>query len=168
MRPAELANSSAGKFQVWQHALAACECHYGESYDVFVDIDCTNPLIEQSDIQASIVLFLERRVHGVDGVFSVCSARRNPYFNIVEPDPSGALKVSKKIDGHMLCRQHAPKVYDHIAGVYALDPEYVRRAFYLLDGHVEGYELGEDKAFDIDCELDFTIIEFLLARKLKG
>src|SRR5687767_848797 len=45
LRPANLAEADTGKFQVWQHALAACEPPHGLRYELFVDIDCTNPLI---------------------------------------------------------------------------------------------------------------------------
>ena len=46
-----------------------------------------------------------------------------------------------------------------------LDPAYVRRANHLLDGHAEGYDIGRRKSFDIDSELDFEIVQYLLQRK---
>ncbi|UCH34040.1 MAG: acylneuraminate cytidylyltransferase family protein [Armatimonadota bacterium] len=167
MRPAELAQSGTGKFQVWQHALAACEAMHGCRYELFVDLDCTNPLIETSDVSAAITRFRDLRARGVpvDAVFTVASARRNPYFNLVEPDEHGALRMSKTQGGTVLARQSAPKVYEHVAGVYVLDTDYLRRASHLLDGHAEGYEVPDHKAFDIDTELDFALIEFLLQRR---
>ena len=167
MRPAELAQSVTGKFQVWQHALAACEGQNPARYELYVDIDCTNPLLEASDISAAIAKFRRLRDTGVpvDAVFTVAKARRNPYFNLVEPDESGALKMSKSRGGTVLARQSAPAVYEHVAGVYVLAPAYLRRANHLLDGHAQGYEVPEDKAFDIDSELDFDLIEFLLRRR---
>jgi CMP-N,N'-diacetyllegionaminic acid synthase len=167
MRPPELAHSETGKFQVWQHALAACEQTSGAHYDLFVDIDCTNPLIEPHDISNAIARFrnLRERGVGVDAVFTIARARRNPYFNLVEAAPDGSLKMSKEHNGPVLARQHAPPVYEHVAGVYVLDTAYLRRAGHLLDGHAEGYEVSEDKAFDIDSDLDFLLIEFLLKRR---
>lgn len=167
MRPGELSQSHTGKFQVWQHALAACERHYGERYDLYVDIDCTNPLIEPGDISGAIARFHQLRGAGkkVDAVFTVAPARRNPYFNLVEPDASGALRMSKSGDNRVVARQSAPPVFEHVAGVYVLDPEYLRRASHLLDGNAFGYELPAEKALDVDTELDFTILEFLLRRR---
>ncbi|MDD3288023.1 MAG: acylneuraminate cytidylyltransferase family protein [Alphaproteobacteria bacterium] len=162
MRPAELALSNTGKFQVWQHALEACEKHYCKEYDTYVDIDCTNPLIETQDIINSINQFKASRKRGVDAVFTVSNARRNPYFNLVEADAEGALKMSKQLPGKVLCRQEAPEVYEHVAGVYVLAPEYLRSANHLLDGHAEGYEVPEDKHLDIDSETDFLIIEYMM------
>jgi CMP-N,N'-diacetyllegionaminic acid synthase len=166
-RPAELAQSDTGKFQVWKHALAACEEQEGKRYDLYVDLDCTNPLIEASDVSAAIARFRLLREQGVhvDAVFTVAQARRNPYFNLVEPDVSGALKMSKARGSTVLSRQNAPPVYEHVAGVYVLDADYVRRAEHLLEGHAAGYEVPEDKALDVDSELDFQVIEYLLGRR---
>lgn len=168
MRPAELARSDTGKFQVWQHALEACERIFGQQYELYLDLDCTNPLIETSDVSAAIARFRELRATGIraDAVLTVAPARRNPYFNLVEPDAAGALRMCKSRDGRVLARQKAPPVFEHVAGVYVLDPDYLRRAEHLLDGHAVGYEVPEEKAFDVDSELDFALIEFLLGRRL--
>ncbi|MEC5382420.1 acylneuraminate cytidylyltransferase family protein [Aurantimonas sp. C2-6-R+9] len=166
LRPAELARSKTGKFQVWQHALAACEAHYGEVYDTYLDIDCTNPLIQPADVCAAVAIFEARRACGVDAVFTVACARRNPYFNLVEPDASGALRMSKSLGATVLARQAAPPVFEHVAGVYVLAADYLLRASHLLDGRAEGFEIPEEKAFDIDGELDFVLIEHLLRRRL--
>ncbi len=168
LRPAELANSQAGKFQVWQHALKACEEFYNEKYDIYIDLDCTNPLIDIEDIESSISKFQKSRKKGVDAIFTVCQARRNPYFNLVEADSTGALKMSKSLPEKILCRQNAPVVYEHVAGVYVLDPDYIRTANHLLDGHTEGYEVPEGKNLDIDSEFDFQLIEYLMSNKIKS
>jgi CMP-N,N'-diacetyllegionaminic acid synthase len=168
LRPDLLARADTGKFQVWQHALAACEQAYAREYDIYLDLDCTNPLIETSDVEASVERFVDLRASGVpvDAVFTVAKARRNPYFNLVQPDASGALRMSKTSGPTVLSRQTAPPVFEHVAGVYVLDTGYLRRASHLLDGYAVGYEVNEDKAHDIDSEQDFQIIEFLLGKRL--
>lgn len=165
MRPADLSGPAVGKFQVWQHALAACEAHYGERYEAFVDLDCTNPLRDPADISAAILQFRAGRARGVDAVFTICEARKNPYFNLVEPDAAGALRMSKPLGPTVVSRQAAPPVYEHVASIYVLDPEYLRRANHLLDGHAEGYDIGQAKSLDIDSEFDFRIIEMLMRDK---
>jgi len=165
-RPADLSGPDAGKFQVWQHALRECQARFGEHYEAYVDIDCTNPLLELEDIRAALAQFRAARRRGVDAVFTVCRARRNPYFNLVEPDASGALRMSKRLPGgQVLARQKAPPVFEHVAGVYVLDPEYLARADHLLDGHAEGYQVPEGRNLDIDSEFDFRLIEFLMRSK---
>jgi CMP-N-acetylneuraminic acid synthetase len=167
MRPSELARADSGKFQVWKHALASCESLHDRRYDLYVDLDCTNPLIEPSDVSASIARFQALRQAGteVDAVFTIAPARRNPYFNLVEPDATGALKMSKTAGPTVLSRQNAPPVFEHVAGVYVLDAAYVRRSGHLLEGRAFGYEVPDHKAMDVDNEIDFQIIEFLLQRR---
>ena len=166
LRPAHLATSEAGKFDVFKHSLNACEAHYGEDYEFYLDLDCTNPLRDVSDISACVAQFRERRRHGVEGVFTICQARKNPYFNLLEPDDGGALKICKKLSKTIVRRQDAPPVYEHVASIYVLAPDYVRRVSQLLDGHTEGYDIGNEKSLDVDSDFDFVLIEYLMKRKL--
>jgi CMP-N,N'-diacetyllegionaminic acid synthase len=166
LRPDYLSNSEAGKFGVFKHALQACEDFYSEQYNLYVDLDCTSPLRDVSDISACIAMFHERKKYGVDCVFSICEARKNPYFNLLEEDERGALKVSKKLPGTIVRRQDAPAVFEHVASIYALDPAYIRSAGYLVDGHTEGYDIGSEKSLDVDSDFDFLLIEYLMKRKL--
>jgi CMP-N,N'-diacetyllegionaminic acid synthase len=165
IRPSSLALPTSGKFQVWQHALQACEFFYKNTYDLYIDIDCTNPLIEIADIKGALQLFqsLRKDFHFPDAVFTVSEARRNPYFNLVEPNTEGLMKMSKTTkDNTILARQLAPPVFEHVAGTYVLSSKYIRSANHLLDGRAFGYQIPPCRAFDIDSELDFKIIEFLL------
>jgi CMP-N,N'-diacetyllegionaminic acid synthase len=166
IRPAHLATSEAGKFDVFKHALASCEAHYGEEYEFYLDLDCTNPLRDVSDITACIAKFRDLRQHGVDGVFTICPARKNPYFNLLEADDTGAMKICKKLPGPIVRRQDAPQVYEHVASIYVLSPNYIRSVSYLLDGHTEGYDIGSEKSLDVDSDFDFLLIEYLMKRKL--
>lgn len=169
MRPAELSTSAAGKFGVWQHAIRACEEHYGRTFEFFLDLDCTNPLRDVDDITKAVAQFRAARSRGVDAVFSTCEARKNPYFNVVEYDENGFLTICKKgKDGQWIVRrQDAPPVFEHVASIYVLDPNYLKSdARNLLDGRTEGYLIAPEKVFDLDSELDFELIEFFLRKKL--
>lgn len=166
IRPENLSGSDVGKFQVWQHALVECEEKYNENYEMMVDLDCTSPLRDTSDISNAINQFRVSRSRDVDAVFSVAPARKNPYFNLVEADESGALKMSKSMGlDAVLCRQKAPPVYEHVASIYVLSADYVKSANHLLDGHAEGYNIGEHKSLDVDSEFDFQLVEFLMKKK---
>jgi CMP-N,N'-diacetyllegionaminic acid synthase len=168
LRPDSLSGPHVGKFDVWKHALDACEEFYGETCDIYVDLDCTSPLRDPSDISAAIRLFRDRKAEGVDAVFTICEARKNPYFNLVEPDADGALRMSKSLGPTVVSRQAAPPVYEHVASIYVLDPAYLRRCGHLLDGHAVGYDIGQDKSFDVDSEFDFELIEFLMRKRGRG
>lgn len=162
MRPPELANDTAGKWEVWQHALAACEAHYGEPIDLFVDLDCTSPLRDVEDISKAIAQF---RASDVDAVFSVCEARKNPYFNMLEV-VDGVQRICKTLPKPIVRRQDAPKVYEHVASIYVLSPDYLRRGTGLLSGRTHGYDIGTAKSTDIDSEFDFELVEYLMKKRL--
>jgi CMP-N,N'-diacetyllegionaminic acid synthase len=161
MRRDDLANDTAGKWGVWRHALDACELHFGEPIDLYVDLDCTSPLREVEDIRRAIAQYLNS---DTDAVFSVCEARKNPYFNMLEVD-NGFLRICKPLPHPVVRRQDAPKVYEHVASIYVLSPDYLRRGSGLLSGRTQGYDIGQAKSLDVDSEFDFELIEYLMAKR---
>ena len=163
LRPAHLATDTAGKWGVWQHALAAAEALTGPA-TAFLDLDCTSPLRLFGDIDAALDLFNSEHP---DMVMSCCEARKNPYFNLVEPDATGALHVSKPLPGGVVARQQAPKVYEHAASTYVVDPAYLKRSNGLWEGRVIPYLMPPERCVDIDSPFDFTLVEFLLTNALK-
>ena len=162
MRPPELANDAAGKWGVWQHALQACELS-SAPIDVFVDLDCTSPLRDTEDISKTIAQFINAKV---DAVFSVCDARKNPYFNMLEMK-NNCLKISKELPAPVVRRQDAPRVFEHVASIYVLSPHYLRSGTGLLSGCTQGYDIGVEKSLDVDSEFDFKLIEFLMREKME-
>lgn len=161
-RPAHLATDTAGKWGVWQHALEETEKRAGPAR-AFLDLDCTSPLRLSEDIANAIDLF---EAEGPDMVMSCCEARKNPYFNLVEPDSTGALHVSKPLPGGVVARQQAPVVYEHAASTYVVAPDYLRRARSLFEGRVIPYLMPAERCIDIDSEFDFRIVEFLLKERM--
>lgn len=162
IRPAELANDTAGKWGVWQHALAACEEHFKEPIDLFVDLDCTSPLRDVEDISKAIAQF---KSSNVDAVFSVCEARKNPYFNMLEIE-NGRQRICKQLPNAIIRRQDAPKVFEHVASIYVLSPDYLRKGTGLLSGCTQGYDIGQEKSLDVDSQFDFELIEFLMRKRM--
>jgi len=163
LRPAELATDSAPKWGVWQHALAESEKRVGP-VTAFLDLDCTSPLRIPEDIDQALDLF---EAQHPDMVMSTCEARKNPYFNMVEPDATGSLKVSKPLPGGVWARQNAPVVYEHVGVVYVVAPDYLRTASTLYDGRVIPCVLPAERCHDIDSPYDFRLVEFLLNEQLR-
>lgn len=161
LRPAVLAEDGSGKWDVWQHALKTCEEIYKKNYDLYIDLDCTSPLRDDEDIYMAINKLINSKA---DCIFSICESRKNPYFNMVEYE-NNYLKMSKPTNPTILCRQNAPKVYDHVASIYVLKTDFLRKNTGLLTGKAIGYELSSDKGIDIDTDIDFKIVETLFAYK---
>jgi CMP-N,N'-diacetyllegionaminic acid synthase len=158
LRPAHLATDTAGKWGVWQHALEASEALIGP-VEAFLDLDCTSPLRLPQDITAALGIY---RIEHPDLVMSCCEARKNPYFNLVEPDAHGALHVSKPLPGGVVARQQAPVVYEHAASTYVVDPAYLKRSKGLWEGRVIPYLMPPERCVDIDTPFDFRLVEFLM------
>jgi CMP-N,N'-diacetyllegionaminic acid synthase len=55
---------------------------------------------------------------------------------------------------------------EHVASIYVLSPEYLRRGTGLLSGRTEGYDIGSAKSLDIDSEFDFELVEYLMRKRL--
>jgi CMP-N,N'-diacetyllegionaminic acid synthase len=163
LRPAELATDTAPKWGVWQHALTASEALVGP-VSAFLDLDCTSPLRLPEDIDGALTLY---QIEHPDMVMSVCDARKNPYFNLVEPDATGALHVSKELPGGVWARQDAPVVYEHVGLVYVVNPDYLRRAKTIYEGRVIPYVMPSERCHDIDTPYDMRLVEFLLSEQLK-
>ena len=164
LRPAELATDTAPKWGVWQHALAVGEALVGQ-VSAFLDLDCTSPLRLPEDIDGALDLY---EIEHPDMVMSVCEARKNPYFNLVEPDASGALHVSKALPGGVWARQDAPVVYEHVGLVYVVNPDYLRQAKTIYEGRVIPYVMPSERCHDIDTPYDMRLVEFLLSEQLKA
>jgi N-acylneuraminate cytidylyltransferase len=164
LRPPHLATDTAGKWGVWQHALEASEAVVGP-VEAFLDLDCTSPLRLPEDITAALDLFAAQCP---DMVMSCCEARKNPYFNLVEPDATGALHVSKPLPGGVVARQQAPVVYEHAASTYVVDPAYLKRSKGLWEGRVIPYLMPPERCVDIDTPFDFRLVEFLMEEATHG
>ena len=167
LRPCALASDDAPKWAVWQHALAEANkvlvAQGMDTTSTFIDLDCTAPLRSQSDINGALDLFA---AENPDLVMSVCEARKNPYFNLLELNAEGFLQVSKPLPGGIWSRQSAPKVWEHAASTYVISPSYLRRAGSLYEGRVIPFEMPSDRCFDIDTPLDFRLVEWLLGQQL--
>lgn len=162
LRPAHLSNDTAGKWNVWQHALEEVEKITGE-VTTFIDLDCTSPLRLQEDLDGALALF---EAEQPDMVMSCCESRKNPYFNILELDETGSLGISKPLPGGVVARQQAPRVLDHVGLVYVLNPAYLKSAKSLFEGRVIPYEVPGDRGLDVDSPIDWEIITFLMGRQI--
>ena len=165
LRPKKLSSSRSGKFEVWKHALDYAEKKFNEQYFRFIDIDCTNPLINIYDIKKMIKIYDQYSNREIDGIFTVYKSKKNPYFNILEKNSRGFLKVSKRSKKNILSRQAAPECYDHVSGAYVLSPKYIKKSKNFLDGNLIGYHIKDYQSIDIDSKFDLSIVKELIKKK---
>lgn len=161
IRPDYLATDSAGKIDTIKDLLLYEESLIEDKYDFVLDLDLTSPLRTLEDIEQALQLMIN--TPEAKTLFSVNSAARNPYFNMVEENSNGFFSLVKtNLDGSVMTRQSAPKVYDLNASFY-----WYRRLFFDSDSKSPitekslVYEMNHI-CFDLDHPVDFLFMEYLL------
>ena len=161
-RPAELASDSAPKMPVVQHCLREAEKLSGLRFDTVVDLDPTSPLRSAGDILESVSL-LEK--HHVINVVTAAPARKSPYFNLVEVDAKNVVTLSKPLPQQVTRRQDAPKCYDMNASIYVWNRDRLLACASVFNADTMLYVMPEERSIDIDAEIDFQFVEFLMQKQ---
>lgn len=162
-RPAEMASDTAGKLPSIQHAFLTSEEKTGHTFDTHVDLDATAPLRLPEDIVAAVKLLEES---GADNVITGMTARRSPYFNLVEVSPDGAVGLSKQRAKNVVRRQDAPPCYDMNASIYVWTREAITTDPKLFGEKTKLLVMPEVRSVDIDHPLDFKIVEMIMSEGL--
>jgi len=155
-RPAELATSSAAKVPVIQHLVEHVES-LGVEVNRIVDLDPTSPLRSVEDIETAISLLDD----ATDAVITAYRSDKNPYFNMVERKDDDF--VGLVVPSGAVSRQSAPKVYAMNASIYVWHRETLTKG--LWGGRTRLYEMPHERSVDIDSELDFKLVELLMAER---
>ena len=164
LRPENLSGNNVEKFLVMKHIFEVACKFYKKEFDYLIDLDCTNPLRDTLDIDQMLEYFHENR-DLADMILTITEARKNPYFNLLERNPDGYLNVCIKDKDNIIRRQDAPSVLEHVASIYIMKSEYLKNSNSLFDGKVLGYDIGQEKSFDIDNKFDWDLISYLLRKK---
>ena len=159
MRPAELATDTAPERQAWQHAIRALGVN---AVKFFVALPPTSPLRSVADVDACI---RELQNSDADIVLTTTPARRSPYFNMVTYDDQGWVRLGISGGATVIRRQDAPVMHDITTVAYAARPEHVLNTDSIFAGRVRAVTVPEDRALDIDSELDFRFAEFMLQQQ---
>ena len=158
-RSEEMASDTAGKLDVIKDAFIRSEKHYKKQYDYLIDLDATAPLRNIQDIQDSFKQFL---LNNNDNLITAMPGRRSPYFNLVEVNTNGKVNLSKKLDSSILRRQDAPKSYDMNASIYIWKRDVILNENSIFLENTGLYVMPEERSIDIDTELDYKFVEFLM------
>ena len=155
-RPDDLAGSSAAKLPVIRHLVEQVEST-GVPIDRIVDLDPTSPLRSHDDIEGAIAMLDE----STDAVITGYPSDKNPYFNMVEEKVDG--RYGLVVPGDVTSRQAAPQVFAMNASIYVWHRRSLDKG--LWDGNTRLFEMPRDRSVDIDSELDFKIVELLMAAR---
>lgn len=162
-RPSDMASDSSPKILAIRHATLYVEKYEGYYPDIIVDLDIGAPLRKPEDITSCVSLLVQRP--DLDAAVTVYPAERNPYFNMVEFENDTVRLV--KNSGNFVCRQDAPQVFSVSGSVFAWRRKSLMdlSATHLYQGRWGGCIIPRELAIDIDHELDFQFIEFILSKQ---
>ena len=158
-RDPDLSSDASGKVCVIRDAFIRSEEYYRKKFNILVDLDATSPLRTVFDIKESINQFLQ---DDNDNLITGSPSRRSPYFNLVEKDFDGNIVLSKQLNKSILRRQDAPMTYDMNASIYIWKRSVILKENTLFLSNTGIYVMPESRSLDIDTELDFKIVDYLL------
>ena len=162
VRPQELALDSAPKLPAIQHCVNEVETISGENFDVIVDLDVTSPLRFPEDIEGAVRLLEEKNV---SNVITGCPSRRSPYFNLVERDEDGYVRLSKTPEQTILRRQDAPECFDMNASIYVWKRAGLIGSESIFNADTLLFVMPEERSIDVDHEWEFEYVEFLFNKR---
>lgn len=158
-RTQELSGDTVAKIAVIKDCLKKAEEHLEMSFDLVVDLDITSPLRKVKDIKNAVQKKQQER--SLELVFSVTSARRSPYFNMVKQNSDGT--VSKVMDSNFTARQQAPELFDMNASIYVYEANFLRSntSNMLFDASCGIVQMIDTAVLDIDSEEDFFLMQII-------
>ena len=164
-RPAELAENTSPKLPVIKHCVREMEHLSAQRYEIVVDLDATSPLRAVSDI-VKVIGLLEKK--NVSNVITGMPAKRSPYFNLVEVNSKGTVQLSKPLPVAVTRRQDSPKCYDMNASIYAWKRDVLFESLTIFNHDTLLYVMPEERSIDIDTELDFEFVTYIMDKRVSG
>jgi CMP-N-acetylneuraminic acid synthetase len=148
-RPDHLTGSTVSMNDVLAHDLGMIDGEF------FLQTHSTNPLLRSETVFAAIELFFEN-YPTFDSLFSVTRLQRRLWDEDGHPvnhDPNILLRT-----------QDLPPLFEENSCLYMFEKGTFMRAQNRLGDRPYMLEIGSDEAWDIDEEIDFSIVESLLSR----
>ncbi|MDX6746062.1 acylneuraminate cytidylyltransferase family protein [Polaribacter sp. PL03] len=158
-RNSELATDNASKWEVFQSLVLEYEEKNKVKITHLVDLDVTVPRRLPEHIDSCIKLSKET---DADVIITGYEPERNPYFNMMEENKDGTAVIVKKSEIPIKNRQESPIVYSLTPAVYVIKREALFNYEHWSNATCRIFPIPRNLAIDIDTELDFKLVEFLM------
>lgn len=159
-RPAEMATDSAPKLPAIQHCASVAEEKFGR-FDIIIDLDATAPLRIPEDIIGALNLLNSTNA---DNIITGTPAHRSPYFNLVETDTDGIVRLSKPPQVAVDRRQDSPQCFDMNASIYVWQRKALFENKNLFTSNTRLFVMPAERSHDIDSHADFEMVEWLMTK----
>ena len=162
MRPKYLATDNATTTDVMLHTIKKLES-MGYKFDVVVNLDVTVPFLRMKDVKGAVELLNKKKC---DGVFGVYKQHLNPYYNIVEKDSKGFLKLVKPLKKRPTSRQSSPIVYQ-MNGLHIMKKDSIKKSETWYTPKILPYEIPIETGLMIDTPFEFQIAKHMFKELLQ-
>ena len=156
IRPKNLALDTTPVGDVFIHAIKKLYS-LGYEFEIFVNRDCTVPFIKNTDIKKTIDLLKNKKC---DAVYGVYRQHLNPYFNMMEKNKEGYLRLSKKLKKRPKSRQKAPIIFQ-LNGLFTFDAKKFLNQGDPIMANALPHEISPESGLMIDTEIEFKMAEVL-------
>ena len=163
-RDKELATDKASKWDVFKDLVLQYEKKNNVKVTYLVDLDVTVPRRLPKHIDGCIEL---SKITNTDVVITGYEPERNPFFNMMLKKENGTSEIVKKLDTPIVNRQDAPVVHSLSPAVYVIKRDVLFITDHWSNAECRIFEIPRNLAIDIDTEIDFKLVEFLMLQDEK-
>lgn len=162
LRPPELSADESTSVSALQHAVSWVESDEGMQYDYIIEIMCTNPLKNSTDIDGCLLKLVKT---GADSVIAVNQLEDHHPARIKKIEDDRLVNFCVPEIPESRRQDLSPKAFIRSGSIYAM-----RRNHLICDGLRYGsresrpYILPPERVINIDTSTDFLVAEYLLRR----
>lgn len=156
LRGSELSSDTATTWDAMRFVLREYK-KLGKNFDMLTVLQPTSPLRTAKDIQEAYELFMNRHAKAIVGV---CEMEHSPLWSNTLPE-DGCLEKFSRIKGDVP-RQGLPQYYRVNGAIYIVNVGFLMQKGDLYGKHGYAYIMPKEHSIDIDDELDFAMVEFLM------
>ena len=162
LRPTRLSSDDAGAVETMQHAVTACESHYGKRFDIVLIIEPTSPLRTSADIERTVESMLAA------GADSAVTVSRLPIkfhpLKLLAASDDGRLRHFHEGGSAITGRQQLPSGLLWRNGVcYAVSRECLLQQGAIITDNTVAVLTDRD-VVNIDDPVELTLAEVLIGR----
>jgi CMP-N-acetylneuraminic acid synthetase len=160
LRPQHLATDTTPGTDVILHAVEWLEEQEGETPELVLVIQPTEPFVRPEQIREALALLLER---GADSAITVTEVPRNHHpYHVRVIDPDGRLEFADPEAHYAHPTRQADPPRLAFANLYWVRRDVLLRTRTLEAGHRVGLVVDETSALDLNTPLDWVVAEALL------
>lgn len=166
LRPPELAGDMVPDWPVFEHLINWLRKNEKYEFDYLLNLRCTTPLKTVEDIEGAYARLLATQADSIRSITCIEDVALHPYWIVKKTGEYGEpfLEGIDRAEYHGK-RQLLPEVWRYNGVVDIVRTESIMRHPTDLYGKkMAVYEIPEERAFDIDTELDFLICECLMEK----